>query len=71
MAQHKEALQRVMPVGLVYGNASKDDARRIWKTVSGRWGCRGRGPEGQRAGVGREEGERDKEDATTTDMTVF
>eukprot|EP00903_Cladosiphon_okamuranus_P013078 g12199.t1 len=43
LAQHKEALQRVMPVGLVYGNASKDDARRIWKTMTDRLeaaGCR-------------------------------
>lgn len=35
LAQHKEALKRVLPVGLVYGNASKDDAKRIWKTVRG------------------------------------
>lgn len=36
LAQHKEALKRVLPVGLVYGNASQGDARRIWKAVSGR-----------------------------------
>lgn len=33
LALHKEALSRVMPVGLVYGNASPDDAKRIWKKV--------------------------------------
>eukprot|EP00752_Nemacystus_decipiens_P005957 g5379.t2 len=43
LAQHKEALQKILPVGLVYGNASKDDARRIWKTMTDRLdaaGCR-------------------------------
>lgn len=34
LKQHKRALARVLPVGLVYGNTSPGDARRIWKTVS-------------------------------------
>ena len=33
LSLHKEALSRVLPVGLVYGNASPDDARVIWKKV--------------------------------------
>lgn len=33
LALHKEALSRIMPVGLVYGNASPDDAETIWKKV--------------------------------------
>ncbi|CAB1115801.1 unnamed protein product [Ectocarpus sp. CCAP 1310/34] len=43
LSQHKEALAKVLPVGLVYGNTSQDDARRIWKTMTERLdasGCR-------------------------------
>lgn len=70
LAQHQEALQKVLPVGLVYGNASKDDAKRIWKTVSETE--RGEGREGgreremrrreSRRGMGEEEGGRESRD---------
>ncbi|CAM9761849.1 unnamed protein product [Ascophyllum nodosum] len=36
LSLHREALSRVFPVGLVYGNASPDDARRMWRTVTKR-----------------------------------
>lgn len=33
LSLHKKALSRVMPLGLVYGNASLDDAKKMWKKV--------------------------------------
>lgn len=39
LSLHKEALSRVLPVGLVYGNASPDDARVIWKKVRAEGSC--------------------------------
>lgn len=33
LSLHKDVLSRMIPVGLVYGNASPEDAKMIWKTV--------------------------------------
>lgn len=40
LSLHKKSISRVFPLGLVYGNASPDDARRIWKTVRALMGKR-------------------------------
>lgn len=35
LSLHRESISRVFPLGLVYGNTSPDDARRIWRMVRG------------------------------------
>lgn len=40
LSLHRKSISRVFPLGLVYGNASPDDTRRIWRMVRAHMGER-------------------------------